>query len=90
MNVIMTVALGRNGVKTTTARVFTDPRAAWEYAVLLTQNDETYNCGFYLLSSNNKAKKMRTFPDLFHNEDPWYNFPDFIKELEQKKWILQF
>ena len=85
MNVIMTAAWGRNSVKIGTARIFTDPRAAWEYALLLTQNDETYHCGFYLLSSDKKATKMKTVPYKVHNEEPWDSFPDFMRELEQRK-----
>lgn len=87
MNAIMTVSLGRSGVKIKTARIFTDPRAAWEYALLLQQNDETSYCGFYLLSSDKKATKMKTDPTR-HNDDPWDGFPDFMRELEKRKWIL--
>jgi hypothetical protein len=85
MNVIMTVSFGRNGIKIATARTFTEPRAAWEYALRLAQDDKTYNCGFYLLSSDKKAKKMKTVPYKLHNEEPWDNFPDFLRELEQGK-----
>jgi len=38
MTHIMTTAMGRNGIKIATARVFTDPREAWEYGLLLTKN----------------------------------------------------
>jgi hypothetical protein len=33
MTHIMTTAMGRNGIKIATARVFTDPREAWEYGL---------------------------------------------------------
>ena len=84
MNVIMTTSLGRNGVKIGTARIFTDPRAAWEYALLLTKNPKTYHCAFYLLSSDHKATKMKANPTRRDN-DPWDSFPDFMRELEQRK-----
>lgn len=33
MTHIMTTAMGRSGIKIATARVFTDPREAWEYGL---------------------------------------------------------
>lgn len=84
MNVIMTTSMGRNSVKIGTARIFTDPRAAWEYALLLREDPKTSSCCFYLLSSDKKATKMRTKPP-WRDEDPWDGFPDFMRELEQRK-----
>lgn len=81
----MTTSLGRNGVKISTSRIFTDPREAWKYAVLLRHNLATYHCALYLLSSNHKAAKLKTIPSL-SDDDPWDRFPDFIKELETKKY----
>jgi hypothetical protein len=71
MTHIMTTAMGRNGIKIATTRVFTDPREAWEYGLLLTSNNETFNSCFYLVSSDSKAVKLKTQP---YNEEEYAAF----------------
>ena len=58
----MTTSMGRNGIKIATARVFTEPREAWDYALQLRATPHCENCCFYLVGDETKPKKMKTRP----------------------------
>tara|TARA_R110002051_G_scaffold13867_1_gene45747 strand:+ start:703 stop:975 length:273 start_codon:yes stop_codon:yes gene_type:complete len=86
MKYIMTTSMGRNGIKIATARVFTEPREAWDYALQLRVTPHCENCCFYLVGDETKPKKMKTRPSwCTPPEEPRDKYPEFCEELHREQ-----